>query len=314
MAAFCTKCGTPLAEGAGFCIKCGAPRPGAAAAPPAQPVYSAPPPPAPPTYPSAPPPYQGASPAYAPAPAARTGSPVVKIVLIVLAVIFVLGAAGVIGIALVANHVKNKIEQAANRQGVDMSAFSSSAGYQGRLPDACSLLTKEEASSIVGQTIERTEEHGRSCDYYVQPVSQTEQQDRAQKLLEEIQARAKAQQAAGAAGNPDAANAAQQSAMADLTKSMVAGANPGRGPYFSVQVNPNGRAEIAAMKLALGVVAPGMKTTEPLPGLGDDALMGPMDSMLVFIKNGLGVHIDLRQMPKGRERAIAMAQRMLPRM
>lgn len=304
MAAFCTNCGAPLAEGAGFCIRCGAPRPGAVAAPPAQPAYPA----APPT---APPPYAAAPPAYAAAPAAKSGGSAKKIVLIVLAVIFVLGAAGIIGVALVANRVKNRIQQAASRQGVDLSAFSSSAGYQGRLPDACSLLTKEEASSIIGQTIERTEEHGRTCDYYVQPVSQTEQQDRAQKLLEEIQARAKAQQAAG---NAEAGNAAQQSAMADLTKSMVAGANPGSGPYFTVQVNPNGRAEIAAMKLAMGVVAPGMKTTEPLPGLGDDALMGPMDSMLVFIKNGLGVHIDLRQMPQGRERAIAMAQKILPRM
>jgi len=327
MAGFCTHCGAPLAEGAGFCVRCGAPRPGGVPATPAQPAPAAPPsagpppdaaapPPyqaAPPVYQPAPPPYQAAPPAYAPAPAARGGSSAAKIVLIVLAVIFVLGAAGIIGVAYVAHRVTDRIAQAAGRQGVDLSVFNSSAGYQGRLPDACSLLTKEEASEIVGQSIERTEEHGNTCEYYAQPVSQAEQQDRAKKLLEEIQARAKAQQAGGAGtGEPPAA--AQQSAMADLAKSMAAGGNRGTGAYFAIQVNANGRAEIAAMKVAMGLVAGGMKTTEALPGLGDEALMGPMDSMLVFTKNGLGVHIDLRQMPNGRERAIAMAQRILPRL
>jgi hypothetical protein len=95
---------------------------------------------------------------------------------------------------------------------------------------------------------------------------------------------------------------------------MVAGANPGSGPYFSIQVNQNGRAQIAGMRIALGAVSPGMRTVEPLTGIGDDAVMGPMDSMLVFTKNGLGVQIDLRQMPQGRDHAIAMAQRILPRL
>jgi hypothetical protein len=234
-----------------------------------------------------------------------------KIVLIVLAVIFVLGAAGIVSVVYMAYRVKNRITQEANRQGVDLSAFSRSAGYQGRLPDPCSLLTKEEASEITGVTIERSEEHGRTCDYYAQPVSQAEQQERARKAMEALQARSQ-QQAAVPPG--DAAAVARQSGVEELTKTFVAGANPGTGPYFSIQLNDNGRAEIAAMKIALGAVSAGVKTMEPLSGIGDDALMGPMDSMMVFTKNGLGVQIDLRQMPQGRDRAIAMARRILPRL
>ena len=71
----------------------------------------------------------------------------------------------------------------ANRRGVDLSAFSNSAAYQGRMPDPCSLLTKEEASEIAGLTIERTEEHDRTCDYYAQPVSPAQQQERMRKAL-----------------------------------------------------------------------------------------------------------------------------------
>ena len=162
--------------------------------------------------------------------------------------------------------------------------------------------------------IERTEEHGRTCDYYAQPVSPAQQQERMRKALEEIQTRSKQHAADAATQAGDAAAAARASGVENLTKNLVAGANPGSGPYFSIQVNQNGRAQIAGMKIALGAVSPGMRTVEPISGIGDDAVMGPMDSMLVFTKNGLGVQIDLRQMPQGRDHAIAMAQRILPRL
>ena len=307
MAAFCTNCGAPLAEGAGFCIKCGAPRAGAAAPAPRQ-AY----PPQQPAY--APPPQS-----YAPAPtqpvAAKSSSGVLKIVLIVVGVFVALGAIGIFSAVYIAYRVKSKVTEEASRRGVDLSAYSRSAGYQGRLPNPCSLLTTAEASEIIGVTIERTEEHGHQCDYYTPAVSQAEQQERIKKSLEEVQARSKQPAAADAAANAgDAAKLAQETGMADLTKNLVAGANDGSTPYFSLEVNENGRAAIATMKLAMGAVSAGVKTTESLSGIGDEALMGPMDSMMLFTKNGLGVQIDLRQMPKGRERAIAMAQRILPRL
>ena len=82
--------------------------------------------------------------------------------------------------------------------------------------------------------------------------------------------------------------------------------NSGADPYFTVELNNNGRAEIAALKLALGAV----KAVEPLSGIGDEAILGPMDSILVFTKDRLGVQIDFHQIGNGRDRAIAMARQM----
>jgi hypothetical protein len=83
MAQFCTKCGAPMGEGMQFCTTCGA----VVGAPPAA---AAQPPAIQPPAPLAAPPAGGApavSGAPAPAPAAKSGSPIMKIVLIVVAVI-----------------------------------------------------------------------------------------------------------------------------------------------------------------------------------------------------------------------------------
>ena len=297
MAAFCTNCGTPLAEGAGFCVKCGAPRPGTAPAPSAPPVYSAPPQPTPQ-------PYTGP-------PVQKSGGSGMKIVLIILGVIFVLGAIGVAGVAFVAWQAKNAIQPAAREKGVDLSDFSSRNAYRGSLPDPCSLLTKEEASEIVGTTIERVESNGHKCDYYAHPESDEQRQEHVKQALENMKAYSKAHPNADPA---DAAKMARESGMNDLTRGLITGANAGAGPYFSIEVNSNGKATIAAMKVAMGMTTGGVKTIENISGIGDEALMGPMDSMFVFTKNGLGVQIDLRMMTHARDRAIAMAQRILTRL
>ena len=86
MAQFCTKCGAPLGEGMKFCISCGSGsnEPAGLAAPIAA---AAVPPAAAIPAPAIPPP----APAPVVAPGAKSGSPVLKIVLIVLAVIFLFG-------------------------------------------------------------------------------------------------------------------------------------------------------------------------------------------------------------------------------
>jgi hypothetical protein len=290
MVGFCTNCGAPLKEGAGFCISCGTAAKGAAA--------PAPVPPQPPT-----------------AAVAAKSSPLLKIVIIGLAGIFVLGAMGIVGSIYVAHRIKRSVTEAARNRGVDLSAFSASSAYRGRLPDPCSLLTKEEASGILGVAIERTQAHGNTCDYFAQPMTPEQRQEQIKKALEAVQAHAKVQEAAGSRGETtnDANKLARESGIEDLAKGFVGGANPGSGPYFTVELSENGKAQIAAMKIAMGAVAPGMKASESLPGIGDEALMGPMDLLLVFTKNGLGVQIDLRQIPRGRDHAIAMAERILSR-
>lgn len=90
----------------------------------------------------------------------------------------------------------------------------------------------------------------------------------------------------------------------------ASGTNEGSDPYFTIEVNPHGETVIAALKLSLGMI----KATEPLTGIGDEALMGPMESLLVFVKNGLGVSIDFHGVGKGREREIALARQIASRL
>ncbi len=70
------------------------------------------------------------------------------------------------------------------------------------------------------------------------------------------------------------------------------------------------------MKIAIGAVGGNLASgsLDELRGIGDQALLGPLDSMLVVEKNGAGVTIDLRQLPKAKQLAIAMARRIVPRM
>ncbi len=86
MARFCTKCGTPTEETLRFCPKCGSPLAPAAVPPPA----AAAPPPAP--VPGAPTPSASAA---GPAAPAKSGSPILKIVLAVIGVIVLISLLGV---------------------------------------------------------------------------------------------------------------------------------------------------------------------------------------------------------------------------
>lgn len=295
MAAFCTSCGSPMGDGAVFCANCGtavAPRPTATAPPPGA---------------GAPPPAPTAAAPLAPA---AKGSPLFKALAIGLVVIFALGAMGIVGAWYVLHRVKRSVVQAARERGVELSDFTASQ-YRGRMPRACSLLTAGEASNILGITIERTMEVGSRCDYYARPVTEEEHQAQVKKALEDAQAKAEEN---GDRARDDANKLARESGMEALTKAIVSSANTGSGPYFSVELNENGKAAIAALKLSTGVLGAGVKTNESLSGIGDDAVLGPLDSMLVFTKNGLGVQIDMRQIGGARDRAIAMAQRMSSRL
>lgn len=94
MAQFCTKCGSPMAEGMKFCTGCGATvgQPQAAMARPPAPVPVA-------------------APAAVPGPKPSSGSPVVKIILIVLAVFIFLGVLGMGACVYIGYRAKQKFNQ-----------------------------------------------------------------------------------------------------------------------------------------------------------------------------------------------------------
>ncbi len=47
---------------------------------------------------------------------------------------------------------------------------------------------------------------------------------------------------------------------------------------------------------------------EKLTGIGDEAWLGPMASILVFSKGDVGIELDLRMVPGGRNRGIRLAR------
>ena len=101
----------------------------------------------------------------------------------------------------------------------------------------------------------------------------------------------------------------------NLVKALGSGMASG-GPYFSVTVDwEDGRTMLGAMKFVTDTAGAGnAKLTESLSGIGDEAVLGPMASMLMFRKGATGVQIDLRMVPNGREKGIAIARAVADRL
>ena len=107
-----------------------------------------------------------------------------KKALIIVAVVFVvMGVMATAGLLYVGYRVRNRIEREAAALRHDTSrpapvTVAAAAEATGRRVDACSLLSKEEASQILGVAVERTqakEASGQStCQYFAKPRSQQE--------------------------------------------------------------------------------------------------------------------------------------------
>lgn len=79
-------------------------------------------------------------------------------------------------------------------------------------------------------------------------------------------------------------------------------------PYFALSVHfTDGRTAVRATRLASGMLG-GDGGFERLTGIGDEAWLGPLASMLVFVKGETGVELDLRMIPDGREKGVRLAK------
>jgi zinc-ribbon domain len=289
MPGFCGSCGTALREGAGFCPKCGTAVRGTPAAPPFQ-----------------------AAPSSMGAPATKGSSTLLKVVLVVCGIFAIFAILAVAGIVYTGYRVKQTIEQKAAENGIDLGALAS--GKQGRAYEPCSLLTTAEASEILGVTVERSESAGMTCSYFIRPPTEEEKSNAVANAFQAVQQKADSPAANAAAGESQPSpELARRSGIEQLAKAFTSSAVDANTPYFTVEVNPDGNSLMAATKLALGAMqVPG--SSEKIEGIGDQAVMGPLDSMMVFIKDGTGIQIDLRLIGNGREHGIAMAQHILARM
>ena len=240
-----------------------------------------------------------------------------KKVLIIAAVLFVvMGIMATAGLVYVGYRVKNRVEKEAAALRHDAgrpsaTGVSAVAEAPARHIEACSLLSKEEASQILGLAVERTQaKEGRSdstCQYFVKARSQ---QEKMTSMANAFTAIAKG----GATPEPEvkaneAYNVGRQTGMDDLVKGIGGMAAPADAPYLTVTVScENGRQAMSMLKGVIGANSAGVKTTEDLAGVGDEAVMGPVDSFLAFAKGQTGVQIDLSQIPKGRDKGVAIAR------
>lgn len=292
MPAFCGNCGAPLDGLAAFCGGCGA-RAGQAPASPS---------PMNPVAPMGPP--------------AASGSSALKVVLIIVGVVIVLGVIAIAGIYYTAHRYVTMAEEATGIKASDVVRGvrdAAKAGGGGREHgsnnrDGCLLLTKDEASSILGIQVERISgksEDGRSgehCSFFVKPGVAAEHEKSPAALASE-------------------ADKSMQGMMDEIklhARAAVEAERHGEAPYFTFTVErENGKIACAGIGLANGLsgveAITGGKSAEPL-GVGDQAVMGIGESMMCVSKGSSAITLELSQIAGARAIGIAIAQTILPRL
>ena len=299
MASFCGSCGSPVGGQSEFCGNCGA----RAGQSPPQPAAGVP---------------------AAAAPAAGSSGKALRMILIGVGVLFALGVLSVAGIYFTARHYVKIAENVTGVKAGDVvssireSAARSSDGAKESKRDGCLLLSKEEASAILGVQVERVDgkpndrESGEHCDFFVKP--ETNQQN-----LDKFK-----QAAAAVNSEPDSSAKPNQlpEGAADMIKTMhrgvIEGASNGEAPYFGFTVErENGKLAFTAFQMADrlggGDLSGGGSASEPL-GVGDKAAMGIADSRLCVVKGNSAFTLDLSQVTGARSKGVALAKTILARL
>lgn len=282
MAGFCANCGSPLSPSGSFCVRCGARSP-------AQP--------APPAAPPPPPPQQAV--------VKKGSSGLLKILIVVFAVLGTLALASGLGLY----YAYHKVKAFAHRAGIDSaveearSARQSSGATSDSAPlpaDTCRLLSKEEASRLIGEPIEQTRLDSKSC-LYIGPRGLSRQLA-SQGMGDVIHSPDKPDKAA------DVANA-----VTNLMGSMAANTPGGEAPLLVVGVDSEGgRAAMAAMSVLKTGVSGFSGAAQEIPNLGDRAVrVGNLG--LNVLKGNTMLTIHLGAVPNPHAKDIAVAQAILPR-
>jgi hypothetical protein len=251
MAGFCRNCGSPLADGQGFCTRCGTPASG---------------PSRPQTPPEAAPQPRPATPAPLPQAAAaaptKSGSTLVKVLLVFLVVIFLFGAIGVAGIWYVAHRARQKFHEIGLD---DLSPANANRGPALGGIDPCSLLSKADVGQAAKVEIVRAEVGEGAdpgCVYNVQGDISDLVARHASLLHKEPSTEAQRQQFESIAKNLFKGMNTEQSDSASN--------HPGEAPVFSFTVtNAGSVAQMNFSRMAFGRMPGSMANIQ---GLGDDAL------------------------------------------
>jgi hypothetical protein len=216
--------------------------------------------------------------------AAPTGGSGLKILAVVLCVLGVAGLAVIGGVYYAYHRVKQAVVQKAQENGVDLSSIvppQTTSVNRHKTHKACELLSKEEASELLGEPVERTLYQDHAC-VYMGPAGLSAK-------LAENQANATFKKAQGTdpkANVTDITNAVDQ-----LGSSIAAGAGMegvgvnGEMPLLMLNVDDDGKGAMAGLNatsaLFSGIyhaAAPDAKDARfgaKIQGLGDQAVRLP---------------------------------------
>ena len=302
MQTFCGSCGSPLGDQSGFCGSCGV---RAGHAPSGQAAAVATP---------------------AVAQTAGAGGSGLKIVLIVAGVLFVLGALSLGAMYYAAHRYVKLAEDVTGLKAGDVvhslrqAAAHNAHGAPEPKRDGCLLLSREEASAILGIEVERVDgkpseqESGEHCDFFVKPGTIEQNEERLKQSVDAVKSDP---------NSPSSANQLPPGAV-DMIKNMARGAveaaRNGDAPYFGFTVEREyGKIAFNAFTMADHlsggdlVTASGGRASEPL-GVGDQAAMGIGESRLCVVKGNSALTLDLTQVTGGRAKGVALAKTIVARL
>jgi len=300
MANFCGNCGSPVGEKLGFCGNCGAHAGGV----PPQPAI--------------------ATPAISAVSAAQRHISGPKIVLIALGVLFFLGVLSVAGVYFTARRYVKIAENVTGLKASDVvssiheAATRSSQGAHQSQRDGCLLLSKDEATAILGIEVERVDgkpndrESGEHCDFFVKPET-------AEQSLEKFkQSIAAIKEDPNSPAQPDRLPPGAMDMIKTMHRGVIEGATNGEAPYFGFTVEREaGQVAFSAFQMAdrlSGVAGIADKeSSEPL-SVGDQAAMGMADSRLCVVKGSSAITLDLSQVTGGRAKGVELARKILSRL
>jgi hypothetical protein len=251
-------------------------------------------------------------------PVARTGSGL-KVVLVVLGCLAVACMAAIGGLYYVAHKVKQVVVQKAAENGVDLSSVTTpsrhSRAEKPRYHSPCDLLSKEEASRLLGEPVERTTVQELSCVYLgPKGLSGKLAQDQASKTFKH------AQVPGAKVDGMDVANAVDQMVNSLGAQAGQTGVD-GELPLLMLGVDQDGKAQMLAMSASKAIFGGIVNASEgkdgkgfgaDIPGLGDKAVRLPKLGLRV-LKGEIVVAVMVGPVPDADAKAIEIARAVLPK-
>jgi hypothetical protein len=239
-----------------------------------------------------------------------------KIVMIVVVCLAALGVGAIAAGYYAVHKVKQAVVAKAESYGVDLKSIPapipSSPSPQTKVFRPCEILSKSEASALLGEPIERSAMMDEACLYFGPPGL-------AQRLATQETSEMMDQAKAGARLNGgDVADTVTKMLGAATANSGQNGMPGGEAPLLTFLVDPDGRAQMTAVAASksifggIGKASGGGGLGADIPNLGDRAIrLGPLG--LNVLKGNTVIRIVIGPVPDANDKSVAIARAVLPR-